>query len=54
MIQHYENLYDDFFLKETTVWSFPDHGDWATHNSKWRGNWTPNMTNPLDYSGYTE
>ena len=32
---------DDFFLKETTVWSFPDHGDWATHNSKWRGNWTP-------------
>lgn len=32
---------DDFFLKETTVWSFPDHGNWATHNSKWRGNWTP-------------
>lgn len=32
---------DDFSLKETTVWSFPDHGDWATHNSKWRGNWSP-------------
>lgn len=32
---------DDFSLKETTVWSFPDHGDWATHDSKWRGNWTP-------------
>lgn len=32
---------DDLLLKETTVWSFPDHGDWATHDSKWRGNWTP-------------
>lgn len=32
---------DDFLLKETTVWSFPDHGDWATHDSKWRGNWSP-------------
>lgn len=32
---------DNFSLKETTVWSFPDHGDWATHNSKWRGNWSP-------------
>ena len=32
---------DNFSLKETTVWSFPDHGDWATHDSKWRGNWTP-------------
>ena len=32
---------DDFSLQETTVWSFPDHGHWATHDSKWRGNWTP-------------
>ena len=32
---------DDFSLQETTVWSFPDHDHWATHDSKWRGNWTP-------------
>ena len=23
------------------MWSFPDRGDWATHDSKWRGNWSP-------------
>ena len=25
----------------TTVWSFPDRGDWATHTGKYRGNWSP-------------
>ena len=39
IIQRWEP--DDFLLEETTVWNFPNHGDWATHNSKWRGNWTP-------------
>src|SRR2546426_8569366 len=24
-----------------TVWSFPDRGDWATHNGHYRGNWSP-------------
>src|SRR2546422_5248015 len=24
-----------------TVWSFPDRGDWATHNGEYRGNWSP-------------
>lgn len=32
---------DDFELEMTTVWSFPDRGKWATHDSKWRGNWSP-------------
>lgn len=32
---------DDFELEMTTVWSFPDRGNWATHDSKWRGNWSP-------------
>ena len=32
---------DDFELEMTTVWSFPNRGDWATHDSKWRGNWSP-------------
>lgn len=28
-------------LEETTVWSFPDRGKWATHSGKYRGNWSP-------------
>lgn len=32
---------DDFELEMNTVWSFPDRGSWATHDSKWRGNWSP-------------
>ena len=32
---------DDFELEMTTVWSFPSRGNWATHDSKWRGNWSP-------------
>lgn len=31
----------DFKLESTTMWSFPDRGSWATHNSKYRGNWSP-------------
>ncbi|MEM1945524.1 MAG: DNA methyltransferase [Candidatus Caldarchaeum sp.] len=25
----------------TTVWSFPNRGDWATHAGDYRGNWSP-------------
>ncbi len=32
---------DNFELEMTTVWSFPNRGDWATHDAKWRGNWSP-------------
>lgn len=32
---------DDFELEMTTHWSFPRRGDWATHDAKWRGNWSP-------------
>ena len=32
---------DNFELQMTTVWSFPERGDWATHNAKYRGNWSP-------------
>lgn len=31
----------DFELEMTTHWSFPNRGDWATHDAKWRGNWAP-------------
>ncbi len=32
---------DVFDLEMTTHWSFPVRGDWATHDAKWRGNWSP-------------
>ncbi len=31
----------DFALETNTVWSFPDRGRWATHDAKYRGNWSP-------------
>ena len=32
---------EDFELEMTTHWSFPKRGNWATHDAKWRGNWSP-------------
>ena len=32
---------ENFKLEETTIWSFPDRGKWATHSGKYRGNWSP-------------
>lgn len=32
---------DNFKLEQTSIWSFPEHGNWATHDSKYRGNWSP-------------
>ena len=32
---------EEFELEMTTHWSFPKRGDWATHDAKWRGNWSP-------------
>jgi len=32
---------DDFELEMNTVWSFPKRGNWATHDAKYRGNWSP-------------
>lgn len=34
---------DNFTLETTTVWSFRDRGDWATHKSYFRGNWAPQV-----------
>lgn len=30
-----------FSEERTTVWSFKNRGDWATHNPSFRGNWSP-------------
>lgn len=32
---------DGFELETNTVWSFPQRGNWATHDAKYRGNWSP-------------
>ena len=32
---------DGFELEMNTVWSFPQRGNWATHDAKYRGNWSP-------------
>lgn len=31
----------DYQPESTTVWSFPDRGNWATHVGSYRGNWSP-------------
>lgn len=32
---------DNFELETNTVWSFPNRGKWATHDAKYRGNFSP-------------
>ena len=32
---------NNFELEMTSVWSFKERGDWATHNPNYRGNWSP-------------
>ena len=32
---------ENFELEMNTVWSFPQRGKWATHDAKYRGNWSP-------------
>ena len=38
---------DKFELECTTVWAFPRRGNWATHRSDWRGNWSPEVARNL-------
>ncbi len=32
---------EDYRIEDSTVWSFPNRGNWATHKSNYRGNWSP-------------
>jgi len=32
---------ENFKLETTTVWSFPERGEWATHKGNYRANWSP-------------
>ena len=34
---------DKFKAESTSLWSFPERGSWATHNSKYRGNYAPQV-----------
>ncbi len=34
---------DNFELEISSVWSFPERGNWATHNPKYRGNFAPQI-----------
>jgi hypothetical protein len=31
----------DFKEEQTTIWSFKQRGNWATHSGEYRGNWSP-------------
>ncbi|MCD6123968.1 DNA methylase [bacterium] len=44
---------EDYQLERTTVWSFPDRGNWATHIGNYRGNWSPYIPRNLILK-YTE
>jgi len=32
---------EEYVPEKTTVWSFKDRGNWATHKGNYRGNWSP-------------
>ena len=38
---------ENFELECSTVWSFPRRWNWATHNSKYRWNWSPEVVRNL-------
>ncbi len=38
---------ENFEQECTTVWSFARRGNWATHKSKYRGNWAPEVVRNL-------
>ena len=39
---------DPAYLPESsTVWSFPERGEWATHKGNYRGNWSPYIPHNL-------
>ena len=36
-----EDIIAKKYKNNSLYWSFPKRGDWATHDAKWRGNWSP-------------
>jgi DNA modification methylase len=40
-------IHSEYSTQQTTVWSFPERGKWATHNAQYRGNWAPQIARNL-------
>lgn len=38
---------EQYVTQTTSVWSFPDRGNWATHKGDYRGNWSPHIPRNL-------
>lgn len=38
---NYVNGPEEFNLETTSIWNFPERGNWASHNPTYRGNWSP-------------
>ena len=38
---------DEFKLEDTTIWSFKERGNWATHKGDYRGNCSPQVPRNL-------
>jgi len=38
---------DNFNTENTTLWSFEERGEWATHEPSFRGNWSPKVARNL-------
>lgn len=32
---------EEFTLETSSIWNFPNRGNWATHDGNYRGNWSP-------------
>ena len=37
----------DYKIETTSIWSFKDRGNWATHKGDYRGNWSPHIPRNL-------
>ncbi|MFH2105673.1 MAG: DNA methyltransferase [Candidatus Micrarchaeota archaeon] len=44
---HLQPAEDERVVTESTVWSFPDRGSWATHNGNYPGNFSPHIIRRL-------
>ena len=41
-------------IEKTTVWSFPDRGNWLTHKGDYPGNWSPHVPKNIILRYFTE
>jgi len=46
-VERFEPKDEEMTATDTTVWSFPKRGAWATHKGDYRGNWPPQIPRVL-------